>query len=314
MRVLVTGGAGFIGSNLVRSLLGRGDEVRVLDNLATGKRENLDDVWSDIEFVEGDIRESATCSAACEGIDAILHQAALGSVPRSVEDPVTTHDVNVNGTVNMLLAARARSVERFVFASSSSIYGDAPEVVKTEELPPRPLSPYAASKLTGEAYTVVFTHAYGMKTVALRYFNVFGPYQDPGSMYAAVIPLFAAALLREESPTVYGDGEQSRDFTYVDNVVQANLLSLECPDEACGQYYNVACGVSTSINELFRMMRDRIGDAVSQVEPEYAPLRAGDVRDSLASIEKARRLLGYDPQVEFEEGVARTVDWYGARV
>ncbi len=314
MRILVTGGAGFIGSNLVRSLLERGDEVRVLDNFSTGKRENLEDVWSDIELIEGDIRDPATCSAASDGVDGILHQAALGSVPRSVEDPVTTHDVNVNGTMNLLLAARERGVERFVFASSSSIYGDAPDEVKIETLPPRPVSPYAASKLAGEAYTVVFRHAYGMKTVALRYFNVFGPYQDPGSMYAAVIPLFAAALLREESPTIYGDGGQSRDFTYIDNVVQANLLALECPDEACGHYYNVACGASSTVNALFRRMRDRIGEAVSHVEPKYAAPRAGDVRSSLASIDKARKLLGYEPRVGFEKGIAKTVDWYEARV
>ncbi len=313
MKVLVTGGVGFIGSNLVRRLVERGDQVRVLDNLATGRRENLEDVWPDIEFIDADIRELASCSAACAGVDAVLHQAAVGSVPRSLEDPATSHDVNVNGTTNMLLAARDHDVGRFVFASSSAVYGDAPEEVKTENLSPRPLSPYAASKLAAEAYTVAFKHSYGMKTVALRYFNVFGPYQDPNSMYAAVFPLFASALLSGESPTIHGDGQQSRDFTFVENVVQANLLALECPDDACGKYYNIACGRSFTVSELFSTMRQRIGGAALQIEPVYAPFRKGDVRCSLASIEEARRGLGYNPEIEFDEGVAATIDWYGAR-
>ena len=314
MNVLVTGGAGFIGSNLVRSLLERGDSVRVLDNFSSGKRENLDGLSGNLEVVEGDVRSQAACAAACEGVEGVYHQAALGSVPRSVEDPLTTHLVNVDGTLNMLLAARERKVRRFVYASSSSVYGDAPEPVKIETLPTRPLSPYAISKLAGEQYTLVFSLLGDLEGVALRYFNVFGPRQDPDSMYAAVVPRFAAALLGGEPPTIYGDGGQSRDFTHVDNVVRANLLAMECPVESCGKAYNVACGKAISVNDLFRLMRESVGAPASSIEAVHAPPRKGDVRNSLASIDAARDGLGYAPVVDVEDGLRGAVEWYRGRL
>jgi UDP-N-acetylglucosamine 4-epimerase len=314
LNVLVTGGAGFIGSNIVRTLLARGDSVRVLDDFSSGKRHNLEGLERSIEVVEGDIRDPARCREACSGVDAVLHQAAVGSVPRSIEDPLTTHQVNVDGTLNMLLAARAEKVRRFVFASSSSVYGDAPEPVKVETLPARPISPYAVTKLAGEQYVIVFSKVYGMEGVALRYFNVFGPHQDPESMYAAVVPRFAAALLEGRPPTINGDGEQTRDFTYVDNVVRANLLALECPLEACGKAYNVACGGSTSVNALFRAMRERLRGESARMKPVHAPAQKGDVRDSLASIDAARKGLGYMPTTGVEEGIRLTCDWYKANL
>jgi nucleoside-diphosphate-sugar epimerase len=259
LKVLVTGGAGFIGSNLVRSLLARGDSVRVLDSFATGKRANLEEIDGDVELVEADIRSPQVCAAACAGVEAVFHQAAIGSVPLSIKDPLLTHQVNVDGTLNMLIAARDQGARRFVFASSSSVYGDAPERVKVETLAARPQSPYASSKLAGEAYTIVFAKAYGLEAIALRYFNIFGPRQDPESMYAAVVPRFATRLLAGKAPEVFGDGEQTRDFTFVENVVRANLLALEAPVEACATAYNIACGQATSINDLFRLMRERVG-------------------------------------------------------
>lgn len=288
--------------------------MRVLDDFSSGKRHNLEGLDAPIEVLEGDIRDPERCREACRGMDAVLHQAAIGSVPRSIADPLTTHQVNVDGTLNMLLAARAESVRRFVFASSSSVYGDAPESVKVESLPARPISPYAVSKLAGEQYVIVFSKVYGMEGVALRYFNVFGPRQDPESMYAAVVPRFAAALLEGRPPTINGDGEQTRDFTYVDNVVRANLLALECPTEACGQAYNVACGGSTSVNALFRAMRERIGGESAKLKPVHAPPQKGDVRDSLASIDAARKGLGYMPTTGVEEGIRLTCDWYKANI
>lgn len=314
LKVLVTGGAGFIGSNLVRSLLERGDEVRVLDDFSSGRRENLQNLSGDIELLEGDVRDPAACADACQGAECVFHQAALGSVPRSIEDPLTTHLVNVDGTLNLLLAARDRQVRRFVYASSSAVYGDAPEPVKTETLPPRPLSPYAISKLAGEQYTIVFSLLGDLEGVALRYFNVFGPRQDPDSMYAAVVPRFATSLLHGEPPTIYGDGGQSRDFTHVDNVVRANLLAMECPSDACGKAYNVACGRATSVNDLFRLLRESVGPSAAAVEPVYAPPRKGDVRDSLASIEAAAVDLGYAQVVDVREGIRSTVEWYRARL
>lgn len=313
MRVLVTGGAGFIGSHLAGALLARGDEVRVLDNFATGKRENLDELRGDFEVLEGDIRDSALCFAAVKGVEAVFHQAALGSVPRSVEDPSTSHEVNVDGTLHLLCAAQENGVRRFVFASSSSVYGNAPEKIKVESLPARPLSPYAVSKLAAEAYTLVFHEVYGLETVALRYFNVFGPRQDPDSMYAAVVPRFVSSLLSLERPTIFGDGNQSRDFTYVENVVQANLLALECRPEACGKAYNVACGGSTSVTEVFRLLRESVGGEALKVEPLHEPPRRGDVRDSLASIDLARASLGYVPGVDVREGIQKTVEWFHSR-
>lgn len=290
--------------------------MRVLDNFSNGKRENIDPLelpagsGGSLEIVEGDIRDPATCADACEGVSAVLHQAALGSVPRSVEDPETTHDINVTGTLNLLLAARAQGARRFVFASSSSVYGDAPEEVKTEGLPARPLSPYAVSKLAGELYTIVFSRVYGLEGVALRYFNVFGPRQDPESMYAAVVPLFATALLEGRAPTIFGDGEQTRDFTYVENVVRANLLALECPVEACGKAYNVACGAATSVNDLFRMIREEVGESAGRIKPKHAPPRAGDVKHSLAGVDLAAQGLAFVPTVSVEKGIHQTVAWY----
>ena len=313
MKVLVTGGAGFIGSHLAAALLARGDEVRLLDDFSTGKRENLDALPGTFEVLEGDIRDRALCAAACKGIDAVLHQAALGSVPRSVEDPLTSHEVNVDGTLHLLCAALERSVRRFIFASSSSVYGNAPERVKVEDLPARPLSPYAVSKLAAEEYALTFHRVYGLETVALRYFNVFGPRQDPDSMYAAVVPRFASSFLSLEPPTIFGDGNQSRDFTYVENVVRANLLALECRPDACGKAYNVACGASISVLELFRLLREATGGKALKVEPVHEPPRKGDVRDSLASIDRAREGLGYVPGVDVKAGVQKTVEWYRHR-
>lgn len=313
MNVLVTGGAGFIGSNLVRRLLGRGDRVRVLDNFSAGSHENLQGLQGELEVVDADIRDADACLSACKGMDAVSHQAAVGSVPRSIEDPVTTHDVNVTGTLNMLLAARDCSVKRLVFASSSSVYGDAPEEVKTEILPPRPLSPYAASKLAGEAYTCVFAKVYGLEAIALRYFNIFGPRQDPKSAYAAVVPRFATRLLGRKAPIIFGDGDQSRDFTYVENAVTANLLALECGSEASGRAYNIACGRSTSLNELLRLMRVALGGKAADIEPIHEPPRKGDVRESLASVDAARDALGYTPEVDIATGIRLTLDWYHER-
>jgi nucleoside-diphosphate-sugar epimerase len=313
MRVLVTGGAGFIGSHLAGALLARGDEVRILDNFSTGKRENLDELGGALEVLEGDIRDSALCFAAVKGVDAVLHQAALGSVPRSIEDPTTTHAVNVDGTLHLLCAAQEAGVRRFVFASSSSVYGNAPEKVKVESLPARPLSPYAVSKVAAEAYTLVFHHVYGLETVALRYFNVFGPRQDPDSMYAAVVPRFVSSLLALKQPTIFGDGNQSRDFTYVENVVLANLLALQCRPESCGKAYNVACGGSTSVTDVFRLLRESVGGEALRVDPLHEPPRRGDVRDSLASIDLARASLGYVPGIDVGEGIRETVEWYRSR-
>ncbi len=303
---LVTGGAGFIGSHIVDELLARGDEVRVLDNLATGKRENLAHCLKRIDFIEGDIRDLETCLRACAGIDYVLHQAALGSVPRSIEDPLTSHEVNVTGTVKMLLAARDAGVKRFVYAASSSTYGDHPGLPKVEGRIGNPLSPYAVTKYADELYASVFGRCYGVETVGLRYFNVFGPRQDPYSQYAAVIPLFVSALLRGEAPTINGDGEQTRDFTYVGNAVAANLLACTAP-AAAGEVFNIACNERISLNTLYGRLQELLG---TEISAEYGPPRVGDVRDSLADIDKARRLLGYADIVKFDEGLKRSIEWY----
>lgn len=313
MKLLVTGGAGFIGSHLVRGLLTRGDSVRVLDDFSSGKRENLADVQRDIEVIEGDVRDADRVRAACEGVEGVFHEAAIGSVPLSIEDPRKTHEVNLSGTLHLLIAARELGIRRFVFASSSSVYGDRPEPVKTEDLPLAPRSPYAVSKLAAEAYSLVFCHVYGLQAVALRYFNVYGPRQDPSSMYAAVVPRFATSLLQGKAPTIFGDGGQTRDFTYVEDVVRANLLALECPPEACGKAYNIACGQATSINELFRSLREEVGGEAAKLKPLHQPLQKGDIRDSLASIETARDDLGFVPTVGIEEGLRLTVEWYRSR-
>ncbi len=311
MRYAITGGAGFIGSHLVHRLVEDGHEAVVLDDFSTGKRENLDDVLDRIELVEGDIRDLDTCRAAIAGADYVLHQAALPSVPRSVKDPASSHAVNATGTLNVLIAARDAGVRRVVYAASSSAYGDTAVLPKAETMRPNPLSPYAAAKLSGELYCAAFAASYDLETVALRYFNIFGPRQDPESAYAAVIPKFAAAALAGEPPVIFGDGEQTRDFTHVDNAVFANLRACVAPAAgAVGRTFNVGCGVRISINELWRRIRDATG---TTVEPRYEAARTGDVRDSLASIEAAADALDYAVVVPLEEGIRRTVSWYAER-
>jgi nucleoside-diphosphate-sugar epimerase len=313
MRYLVTGGAGFIGSNLVEALLRQGAAVRVLDNFSTGRRENLNFYrpGNPLEIMEGDVRSAETCSRSCKDVDTVFHLAALGSVPRSVEDPATTHEINATGTLNMLLAARDEpSVKRLIFASSSAVYGDPPgggEKPKREDLPLAPLSPYAASKVVGEHYCMVFRQLYGLETIALRYFNVFGPRQKADSPYAAVIPRFISSLRDDRSPVIYGDGLQSRDFCYVENVVQANLLSAHAGGLALGACINVAGGQRYSVNELLSHLCAIMGKSI---EPLHQAPRLGDVRNSLADIGLARRLLGYEPVVGFEEGLRLAVQWF----
>ena len=303
MRVLVTGGAGFIGSHLAETLLRRGDDVRIIDNFATGRRENVERLGDAVELVEGDLRSYERAHNAVKDCEVVFHLAALGSVPRSVQDPLTSNAANVNGTLNILLASRDAGVRRVVFASSSSIYGRNPALPKQEDMRPLPISPYAVSKLAGETYCQAFSSVFELETVALRYFNVFGPRQDPTSQYAAVIPKFITALARGEAPTIFGDGEHSRDFTYIDNVVGANLLAAEAPT-ANGETMNVACGERYSLNDLVGNLREIMG---ADVEPEYAPDRPGDVKHSHADIARARELLGYEVKVGFREGLERTV-------
>ena len=302
---LVTGGAGFIGSHLSEELVRRGHRVRVADSLITGKRSNLDHIKG-VEFLEGDLADIDFARKAVDGCDYVLHQAAIPSVPRSVKDPVTSNRANVDGTLNTLVAARDAGVKRLVFAASSSAYGDTPTLPKHEQMPTNPLSPYALQKVIGEQYLQMFTKLYGLETVSIRYFNVFGPRQDPSSPYSGVISVFATALLENRPPTIFGDGGQTRDFTYVANVVDGVLRACEAPG-ASGQIINVATGGRISLNQLFEEMRKLIG---ADVKPVYGPSRAGDVRDSQADITKARELLGYKPIVAFEDGLRKTVDWY----
>jgi UDP-N-acetylglucosamine/UDP-N-acetyl-alpha-D-glucosaminouronate 4-epimerase len=302
---LVTGGAGFIGSHLTEELVRRGHRVRVADSLITGKRSNLAHIPG-IEFLEGDLANLDFARKAVEGIEYLLHQAAIPSVPRSVKDPITSNRANVDGTLNVLLASRDAGVKRLVFAASSSAYGDTPTLPKNEKMPTNPLSPYALQKVIGEQYLQLFTRLYGLETVSIRYFNVFGPRQDPSSPYSGVISVFAAALLENRPPTIFGDGEQTRDFTYVANVVDGVLRACDA-DGASGEIINVATGGRISLNRLFDEMRKLVG---VDVRPVYAETRAGDVRDSQADISKARRLLGYEPSVSFEDGLRATVDWY----
>jgi UDP-N-acetylglucosamine 4-epimerase len=315
-RVLVTGGAGFIGSNLVDALLAQDNAVVVLDNFATGKPENLAHVLTHPRFklVVGDIRKLEDCRKACDGVDYVMHQAALGSVPRSIHDPITSNDVNISGFVNMLVAARDAKVKRLTYAASSSTYGDHPGLPKVEDQIGRPLSPYAVTKYVNELYADVFAKTYGMELVGLRYFNVFGRRQDPFGAYAAVIPKFVISLMRHEAPVINGDGSHSRDFTYVDNVVQVNQLGLLAGrTEAINQVYNVACGGNTDLNTLFTELRRLLAEfdpAIAGIEPSYGPERAGDVKHSLASIEKASTLLGYVPSHDFKQGLAACVRWY----
>ena len=307
---LVTGGAGFIGSNLVRALLEADQSVRVLDNFETGKRENLAEIKDHVEIMEGDIRDPDTCRLACADMEVVLHQAALGSVPRSVNDPATTNAVNVDGTVNMLWAAKQAKVRRFVFAASSAAYGESADLPKREDMTPLPISPYGASKLTCEHYCRVFYLAYGLESFSLRYFNVFGPRQDPSSQYAAVIPLFVSALLRKSEPVVFGDGEQTRDFTYIDNVVQANILAANAP-KARGQVINIACQDQISLNRILDILRELLH---TNIAAKYTAPRPGDIKHSLADISRAKELLGYEPRITFEQGLRMAIDWYKANL
>jgi UDP-glucose 4-epimerase len=303
---LVTGGAGFIGSHIVRALVERGDRVRVLDNLCTGSRDNLSSLAKQVEFVEGDLVNPSDVARAVDGIEVVFHQAALASVPRSVDAPLDTNASCVTGTVTLLDGARKRGVRRVVYAGSSAAYGDQPTPVKHERLLPAPLSPYAAAKVAGELYCQSFTSSYGLETVTLRYFNVFGPGQDPKSQYAAVIPKFITEILAGGRPTIYGDGKQSRDFTYIDNVVQGNLLAADAP-AAIGRTINVACGESFDLLQLMDGINKALG---TDVKPIFESARVGDVRDSLADISVAREVLKYEPKVSFDEGLRRTVEYY----
>lgn len=312
-KYLITGGAGFIGSHIAETLLKRGESVRVFDNMATGRQSNLDALQGlpgHLEVIIDDLRNPAAVREAVKGTEVVFHQGALASVPRSIADPVSSLETNINGTQNVLLAARDAGVRRVVYASSSSAYGNTPTLPKQEDMPTAPMSPYAVQKLTAEMLCGVFTRIYGLETVALRYFNVFGPRQDPKSEYAAVIPRFLTALLQKQRPIVFGDGEQTRDFTYIENVVQANLLAATAPD-AAGAFMNIGCGERISLNQVLKIAGDLLG---IQVEAEYREVRSGDVRDSLADISRARRLLGYDPTVKFADGLARTLEALRATV
>ncbi len=307
---LITGGAGFIGSHSAEELVRQGEKVRVLDNFLTGKRENIEPLEGLIELIDGDIRNLKTCQQAVSGVDYVLHQAALPSVQRSLENPLLTHDINVSGTLNLLWASLQAGVKRFVFASSSSIYGDDLRLPQREGNEGRPLSPYALTKSIGEKYCQIFNDVYGLETICLRYFNVFGPRQDPFSPYAAVIPLFIQRIMNGERPLIYGDGEQSRDFTYVANVVEANLQAIGAPAEAAGGVFNIACGEKTTVNSLVR----EIGRlARVDIEPEYTDPRPGEIRHSLADITRAKRLLRYDPMVGLLQGLKMTLAWYKRR-
>ncbi len=309
MNVLVTGGAGFIGSHLVEALVAQGEQVRVLDNFATGHLENLDAVRDRIELVEGDTADSDVAHAAARAMDVILHQAALPSVPRSIKHPRASHDANLTGTLNVLIAARDHNVKRVVLASSSSVYGNSPILPKTETLEPQPLSPYAVTKLAGEYYARVFSELYGLSTICLRYFNVFGPRQDPTSQYAGALARFVQCALRSEPYPVYGDGEQSRDFTYVENVVNANLRAAFGEFDG-GAVVNVAGGRRTTLNQIIALLNELTRQSLPT---HYQPPRAGDVLHSHADITRARALLGYEPTVDVREGLARTLQWYGKR-
>lgn len=318
MKILVTGGAGFIGSNLTEYLLEQGHEVRVLDNFATGHIENLLPLFGRFEqrfeLQVGDIRNLDDCRKAVDGMDYVLHEAALGSVPRSVADPITTNEVNIGGFLNMLVAARDAHIKRFVFAASSSTYGDSAQLPKVEDVIGKPLSPYAITKYVDELYADVFARTYGIEYIGLRYFNVFGRRQDPNGAYAAVIPLFVKKLMRHEAPNINGDGEYSRDFTYIDNVIQMNMRALTTTNsEAVNQIYNTAYGERTTLNQLVDYLREFLGELdeqISAIEPTHGPNRVGDIPHSLASIDKARRLLGYDPQFSMREGLREAVKWY----
>jgi UDP-N-acetylglucosamine/UDP-N-acetylgalactosamine 4-epimerase len=316
MRILITGGAGFIGANLVESLLSNENVkyVRVLDNLATGTTDNIEEFYSNphFEFLQGDIRDYSICLQACDDIDLISHQAALGSVPRSINDPLTTNEVNITGTLNIFMAAKEKKIKRVVYAASSSTYGDHPGLPKMEDKIGKPLSPYAVTKYVNELYADVFASLYQMEFIGLRYFNVFGPKQNPKGPYAAVIPLFIDSLLNDQSPIINGDGQHSRDFTYVSNAVQANILSLFTKEkQAVNQVYNIAFGQQTSLIQLFHYLKNI---CASKINPKHGPERQGDVKHSLADISKAKRLLQYNPDISVEEGLRKTFEWYKKQV
>jgi UDP-N-acetylglucosamine/UDP-N-acetyl-alpha-D-glucosaminouronate 4-epimerase len=305
--VVVTGGAGFIGSHIASALSAGGARVRVLDDLSTGHRENLDEIGGDIDFIQGSVADEGVLAKALDGAEVVFHEAAIPSVPRSVAEPVQTHIASVDGTFSLLLAARDKKVRRVVYAASSSAYGDQPTLPKVEQMAPDPLSPYAVAKLVGEYYCQVFTRVYGLETVSLRYFNVFGPRQDPGSQYSGVVSRFISCLLGNERPVIYGDGEQSRDFTYIENVVAANLSAASAP-RAAGKVINVANGARITLNELLAELKDLTGK--DDVTAEYLEPRVGDVRHSLADITMARDLLNYESKVDLREGLKRTIDWW----
>ena len=305
---LITGIGGFIGSSLARALVARGERVRGIDNFSTGKRDNLADIRHEIELLEADINDQQAIAEACHGVDYVLHQAAIPSVPRSVANPMESNQANVDGTLNVLVAARDADVKRVVYASSSSLYGDTPTLPKHEGMVPNPISPYAVSKLAGEHYMGAFYRSYGLETVSLRYFNVFGPYQDPTSMYSGVLAIFITRMLRGEQPTIYGDGEQSRDFTYIENVIEANLQACTAPaSQVAGKAFNCATGRRVSLNETYGVLQQLTG---YDGPPMYAPPRAGDIKHSLADISLAEKHLGYRPKVSFEAGLRQTVAWY----
>lgn len=307
MRYLVTGGAGFIGSHLVEHLVKRGDDVVVLDDFSTGRPDNIAAFRDAIELIEGTLLDRAKCAQAVRGVDFVLHEAAIPSVPRSVADPIVTHEANITGTLNMLIAARDAKVKRFVYAASSSAYGNTDELPKRESMAPRPLSPYAAAKYAGESYCRAFNASYGLPTLSLRYFNIFGPRQDPDSQYSGAVARFAWCALNNSAPTIYGDGEQTRDFTYVANAVEANMLACAAPVEANGEVFNVGCGTRVTVNEVWQRICKAAG---VQLEPHYQPARAGDVRDSMASLEKIERTLGYKQIIDIDTGLRYTIDYW----
>ncbi len=305
---LITGVAGFIGSSIARAVLAQGDELRGIDNFSTGKRENIADIMGQIDFREADLLDMDAVHAACRGVDYIFHEAAIPSVPKSVLDPLGSNRANVDGTVHVLVAAKDAKVKRVVYAASSSAYGDTPTLPKHESMPPNPISPYAVAKLASEYYMTSFYRCYGLETVCLRYFNIFGPRQDPGSPYSGVLAKFITQMLNSEEPTIFGDGAQSRDFTYIDNTVEANLLAAKAPAaQAAGQVFNVATGTRVDLNQTFQLLKKIIG---FKGEVKYSPERAGDVKHSLADLSRIEKHLGYKPKVSFEEGLRRTVEWY----
>lgn len=307
-RYLITGIGGFIGSSIARAVLDRGGKVCGVDNFSTGKRENIREILDQIEFCEADILDLAAMRSACAGVDFVFHEAAIPSVPKSVQDPLGSNQANIDGTVNVLIAARDAKVKRVIYAASSSAYGDTPTLPKHEEMKPDPISPYAVAKLASERYMTSFYRCYGLETISLRYFNIFGPRQDPSSPYSGVLAKFITSMLRGEQPTIFGDGEQSRDFTYIDNAVAANLLACEAPSaEVAGKVFNVATGRRATLNETFQLLQKLTGYSG---RVKYGPERGGDIKHSLADISRAESALGYKPKVDFEEGLRHTVEWY----